>query len=301
MGYPTKIEWTDATWNTVGGCDIHSPGCINCYAMPIAASGRLREHPLYRGVTKLVKGKPVFNGMLTVLPVDHPGWTWPLRWRGAAQPKLGAGKPSLIFVGDMSDLFHKDRPVAHVDRVAGTIMASTHIGQLLTKRADVMADYFTSARTAHQLAHEGPHPRLWLGFSAERQQEMDERAKHMRRLAEAGWQIFVSIEPLLGPVVLPSWFGHVPRKPWVIVGGESGPDAREMYPTWIRAIRDHAWEMHCPFFFKQWGEYAHEGQQDAEGKTLIFPIDAEGYQRIGKKRAGRLLDHREYSEFPEVA
>lgn len=317
MGYPTQIEWTDATWNPVGGCDIESPGCIHCYAQVIAASGRLRNHPLYSGVTKMVKGKPVFNGMLTVLPENHPNWMWPLRWHGAKEPRLGAGEPSLIFVGDMADLFHKGRPIAHIDRAVAPIILSTHIGQLLTKRPDMMANYFGEATTFLRLyAAMGrmrgmaavpammnqfirfAQDRLWLGFSAERQKEMDERARHMRSLALAGWQIFVSVEPLLERVILPRWFGHMPRKPWVIVGGESGPDARPMHPEWVREVRDHAAELGCPFFFKQWGEYAHEGQLDASDKRLIFPSDAEGYQRIGKKRAGRLLDGREHNAFP---
>src|SRR6185436_21098034 len=64
MGYPTGIEWTDATWNPIGGCSIASPGCINCYAQELAGT-RLAHLPLYAGTTDLVKGKHVFNGKLT--------------------------------------------------------------------------------------------------------------------------------------------------------------------------------------------------------------------------------------------
>src|SRR5574341_811905 len=117
MGYPTNIEWTDATWNPIGGCSIKSPGCINCYAMRIAGSGKLDYHPLYAGVTTMYKGKPVFNGKMTILPDDHPAWEWPLKWRGAKRPVMGSGMPSLIFVGDMADLFHEDRPEVEIARV----------------------------------------------------------------------------------------------------------------------------------------------------------------------------------------
>ena len=33
----TKIEWADATWNPIVGCEIVSPGCKHCYAMGQAA------------------------------------------------------------------------------------------------------------------------------------------------------------------------------------------------------------------------------------------------------------------------
>ena len=71
MAYPTGIEWTDATWNPIGGCDLASPGCINCYAQELAGT-RLAHLPLYAGTTDIVKGKHVFNGKLTVAPDDAP-------------------------------------------------------------------------------------------------------------------------------------------------------------------------------------------------------------------------------------
>ena len=115
MGYPTNIEWTDATWNPIGGCSIKSPGCINCYAQLLAGT-RLTWHPLYAGVTDIVKGKPVFNGKMTVAAEDNDIWRWPLKWRGAKYPRMGVGQPSLIFVGDMADLFHEGRPSADIVR-----------------------------------------------------------------------------------------------------------------------------------------------------------------------------------------
>jgi protein gp37 len=71
MGYPTPIEWTDATWNPIGGCSIKSPGRPPWYAQKLAGT-RLKNHPLYAGTTNTVTGKPVFNGHLTVSPDDHP-------------------------------------------------------------------------------------------------------------------------------------------------------------------------------------------------------------------------------------
>ncbi|WP_375454801.1 DUF5131 family protein [uncultured Methylobacterium sp.] len=142
MSGPSPIEWTDATWNTIGGCSIRSAGCGPCYAQQLAGT-RLYTHPLYAGTTTRLKGKPVFNGRLTALPFDHPTWTWPLRWRGARAPILGPGRPSLIFVGDMSDLFHEARSLGYAMRVWMTAyrVAGRHILQLLTKRPEVMLDF----------------------------------------------------------------------------------------------------------------------------------------------------------------
>lgn len=136
----TAIEWTDATWNPIGGCSIISPGCINCYAQQLAGT-RLKHHPLYAGTTDLLKGKPIFNGRLTALPTDHPTWSFPLSWRGAKNPVMGPNARSLIFVGDMSDLFHEDRPFGYAMRVFEIGMRSRHILQLLTKRPDRMLEF----------------------------------------------------------------------------------------------------------------------------------------------------------------
>ena len=260
MGYPTDIEWTDATWNPIGGCSIRSPGCINCYAQLIAGT-RLKWHPLYAGVTDTVKGKPVFNGKMTVAADEHEVWRWPLKWRGAKLPRMGAGAPSLIFVGDMADLFHEGRDGAHIDRVIGIAGACddvgrSHIFQLLTKRPDVMADYISTrghkAWNARRVATERwPANNLWLGFSAERQQEFDERWQHLRPLALAGWTIFVSIEPMIGAVVLPDDFLALRSRAQVIVGGESGDERRETNPDWMRAVRDKCLASGVPYFTKQ--------------------------------------------------
>jgi protein gp37 len=260
MGYPTDIEWTDGTWNPIGGCSIKSPGCINCYAQLLAGT-RLTWHPLYAGVTDTVKGKPVFNGRMTIAADDHAVWRWPLKWRGAKRPRMGAGMPSLIFVGDMADLFHEDRDAAHIDRVIGVAGACedkghSHILQLLTKRPGRMAGYIASrghkAWNARRLTTERwPANNMWLGFSAERQQEFDERWPHMRLLADAGWTIFVSIEPMIGPVTLPADFLAFGDRAQIIVGGESGSERRETNPDWMRALRDQCLAAGVPYFTKQ--------------------------------------------------
>jgi protein gp37 len=130
--------WWDYTWNPVGGCKAISPGCTLCYAAQIAGTYTHTEW-IHQGVTIRRGTKRIFNNTLKVLPAGHHGWTEPLRWKGVPRPKLGPDQPSLIFVGDMSDLFHKDRQSEIICRVCATIAQSAHIGLLLTKRTERMA------------------------------------------------------------------------------------------------------------------------------------------------------------------
>jgi protein gp37 len=117
-----------------------------------------------------------------------------------------------------------------------------------------------------------------------------------------------------------------PSLDWVIAGGESGPGARPMHPAWARSLRDQCAESGVPFFFKQWGEYAPWAPEDfsePKGATVVYPDGSTGWvagnedhltnwtrglpdgwafaTRVGKKRAGRELDGREWSEFPRAA
>jgi protein gp37 len=100
----------------------------------------------------------------------------------------------------------------------------------------------------------------------------------------------LSVEPLIAPVDLSSWLAHIQ---WVIVGGESGPDARPMYPQWVRTIRNQCQERGVAFFFKQWGnrypvEHRNNGSYQVE------------FHRTNKKAAGRDLDGRTWDEFPDI-
>jgi protein gp37 len=340
MSASTKIEWTDATWNPVGGCSIHSPGCQNCYAMRLAA--RHPHHPIYEGTVQPSKAGPVWTGKLTIAPDEHPVWKWPTRWRGSTSPVMGDGKPSLIFVGDMSDLFHEDRPFIHVDRVFGTMgnceEKHSHIFQLLTKRPNVMAEYIAMrgyrAWNAARLGQEAwPARNVWLGCSVERQQEADERRPYVAQLAARGFTTFVSYEPALGAV---DWTGWEFVKQ-IISGGESDRNddrARPSRPDWHRVTGEFCAANGIAFFFKQWGEYLPVGQiLPGHGKicggTAVKPgrmklhyIEASNREpkyafaergvefastddnrlsfRVGKLAAGRLLDGREHNGFPEV-
>ena len=208
MAPPKAPAWWDFSWNPISGCFAVSPGCKNCYAAHLSARAS-KQFPLYEETTHSVRGKPVFNGKLDALPPAHLGWLFPLRWRGADDPLLGAGQPSLIFVGDMSDLFHEERPTRIIDQVVSPIAVSRHIGLLLTKRAERMAQYFLAPDSDRRASWRA---RFWLGFSAERQQQFDERWPLMRELAKRGWIVFVSVAPMLGPVTLPLDLLYMPYR-----------------------------------------------------------------------------------------
>jgi len=338
MGYPTPIEWTDATWNVIGGCSIKSPGCINCYAQLLCGT-RLARHPLYAGTTDLVKGRPVFNGEMTVLPDDHPAWMWPLRWRGAKTPRRGPGARSLVFVGDMSDLFHPQRSIRAIMRVLAVAALADHLDfQLLTKRPEVMHEILLNKATPglvesmmdevapphwckRELVDVGGWPlrNVWCGTSVERQREANERRMFMHNLADAGWVTFVSYEPALGPVDWTRWA----FLDWLISGGESGKrDPRPSHPDWHTAARDFCAEYGIPYLFKQWGEWSPERPENFvrvtksrwSHKTLTFRSSGEHYNafepdtlldpdmrtvyRVSKGAAGRLLDGRYHDAWP---
>ena len=244
--------WWDGTWNPVGGCNYVSPGCKNCFVPAWLAS---HTHPgnsgaVQHGVTTRVNGRMVFNGNLTVFPDGHHAWTFPLTWEGAEHPKLGPGKPSLLWIADLSDLF-EDRPNEIISRAIATVTLSPHIGLVLTKRSARMAEYSTSLdpRTVERW-----QPQIWPGFSAENQEWFDKRWADMRVLADAGWFTFVSIAPMLGAVKLPPDFLALGNRTWVIVSGEQRvPRTRPRYldPQWARAVRDQCREAGIPFFMKQ--------------------------------------------------
>jgi protein gp37 len=241
-------NWWDGNWSPVGGCSPVSPGCKNCYAAEIAAKQR-HQIPLYLGATDFRNEKPRFNGHLTALPAGHPGWVWPLTWPGAHRPLLGPGQPSLIFVGAMTDIFHENRPEADIDKVVEMIGLSDHVGLLLTKRALRMAQYFAAPRP--EKTERRWRQKLWLGFSAERQEEFDARWAHLGPLAERGYTVFVSIAPMLAPVKLPPDFLRHGQRAWAIVSGEQGRGARHMDPNWARAVRDQCAAAGVPFFVLQ--------------------------------------------------
>jgi protein gp37 len=310
MADTTKIEWTDATWNIINGCSVHTPGCTNCYAMLLAGT-RLANHPSRAGLTTSTKAGPVWNGTVRLY---EPWLTQPLEW----------SKPRDIFVCAHGDLFHDAVTDAMLDKVFAVIALCAvegreHRFQVLTKRSGNMRRYIGRlAERAHAIAEEvvyqhkrpmetgsaimrmierGPLPNVWLGVSTEDQRRADERIPDL--LATPAAVRWISAEPLLGPIDLTMlhWEGltninvltgahglNVPLEgsggalDWVVVGGESGRGARPMDPAWARSLREQCAGAGVAFLFKQWGEWAPTGARtEEEGHSLAF-VDRRGAQ-----------------------
>jgi protein gp37 len=207
---------------------------------------------VHTGVTKAnASGRRKWTGDLTALRDGDPIWTLPLTHPGVANPALGPRKPNLIFTVLEGDLFVEGRPKEDIDRVCLTITVSRHIGLLCTKYTREMANYFAGLdpRTVRIW-----QPKLWLGFSAENQECFNRRWSDIRPFAHAGWYVFVSIAPMLGPVTLPPDFLALGKRTWVIVNGEceqiNRDECRPMDADWARSIRDQCRGANIPFFMR---------------------------------------------------
>ncbi|MFC3894457.1 DUF5131 family protein [Lentzea rhizosphaerae] len=243
MSTRSSIEWTETTWNPTTGCDKVSAGCDNCYALTLAKRLKAMGSAKYQTDGDPRTSGPGFGVMTHALSLAEP-----FRWR----------EPRLVFVNSMSDLFHAKIPLEFIQRVFD-VMAATprHTYQILTKRA------LRLRRLADQL----PWPEnIWIGTSVENQ----EAVGRIDDLAQVPAAVrFLSCEPLIGPLRDIN-LEHVD---WVIVGGESGANARAVDEEWIVDIRDQCSRADVAFFFKQWG-----------GRT--------------PKAGGRLLQGRTWDEMP---
>ena len=245
MATTSKIEWTEQTWNPTVGCTKISAGCTHCYAETMAQ--RLQA----------MKTRGYENGFeLTLLPERL---TEPLKRK----------RPTVYFVNSMSDVFHEDVPFDYIDKIFDTIhQTPQHTYQILTKRADRMAEYF-SGKNAPQNA--------WLGVSVENRRHGVSRIDELRKV-NANIR-FLSVEPLLEPL------GDLDLRNihWVIVGGESGPKARPMKSEWVESIRNQCEAAGVAFFFKQWGGWGADGVKRA------------------KRHNGRELHGRTWDQMPDSA
>ncbi len=247
----------------------------------------------------------------------------PLRWRKRRLVRADHGA---------GDLFHPDLPDHFIDQVFLVIRrASRHTFLILSDYPGRMEEYFVSRYGRMAADQRTPLPNLWLGARVRNQSEADQRLPYLTLVPAA--IRFVSCEPLIGPLDLSPWLWTA--RPfidpetgvedtamdagvaiqWVIVGGESGPSARPMHPTWIRDIQIDCAEAGVKFSFTQWGDHV-----PAAGRSLPEVVGSEkvGLQpdgtllglhdsikadtavliRVGKHAAGRRLDGREWNEMP---
>jgi protein gp37 len=232
----STIEWTDVTWNPVTGCTKISPGCKHCYAERMAKRLKMMGQANYR------------NGFeITLQP--HM-LELPLKWK----------TPKRIFVNSMSDLFHTDVPFDYIEQVFGMMrQAHWHQYQVLTKRSERLLELNTRLRW---------EPQIWMGVSVEN----NDYVRRIDDLRKTNAHVkFLSLEPLLGPLHKLNLRGI----DWAIVGGESGPGARAVDPSWVVDIRDQCCRADVAFFFKQWGG-------------------------VQKKKTGRELEGRTWEEMPQL-
>lgn len=228
----SKIEWTNKSWNPVTGCNKVSEGCRHCYAEVMAR--RLKA----MGQIKYANGFSVTT--------HEDSLEEPLKWH----------KPQMIFVCSMGDLFHEKVADSFIDKVMQTIEATPqHRYQLLTKRAKRMAKYFSN------------HPipaNAWLGVTVECKASIY-RIDLLRNLNAT--VKFLSCEPLLENLGQMNLEGI----DWVIVGGESGMQARPMKEEWVLNVKKQVDALNIPFFFKQWGTWGADGirrNKHVNGKLL---------------------------------
>jgi len=279
MAENSKIEWTDHTFNPWIGCTKVSPGCDHCYA-----EARM-DHRLGQ-----VRWGPHGERRRT----GEAYWREPLKWNRRA---ADAGQRERVFCASLADVFDNQILSDWRADLWALIESTPNLDWLLlTKRPQNIA--------AMLPANWGDGwPNVWLGTTAENQTEADRRIPHL--LARRATVRFVSAEPLLGPI---DFTAIGPRLDWIIVGGESGPGARPMHPDWARSIRDQCAAAGVPFFFKQHGDWLATSDDNGEisygshprhGWDIDGPTEAWAY-RVGKTRAGRLLDGIEHNAMPEA-
>jgi protein gp37 len=296
VGAKSKIEWLagGATWNVATGCDKVSSGCKNCYAERIALDMQAR------GVKKYADG--------FALRIHPEQLHIPLSW--------GRGRP--VFVNSMSDFFHAGIPFEILDaHFAVMALAQRHVFIILTKRPERAVSYFehqrrlgmaavfnrsrgltlelgkaiSRAATANQngwfVTAPGPSmplPNVIIGISAEDQDTFNTRCRVLADIPAA--LRCVSLGPLLGPIDAREYIGHGRPVGWVIAEGETGDNARQTQPDWLRLLQYDCATLGVPFFFKQWGEWG--------------PISGDTLGRLGRHNTGNALDLKQYLEFPEV-
>jgi protein gp37 len=287
MSANTSIEWTEATWNPVVGCERISSGCAHCYAKAIHD----RRHKAYlAGGNVLV---PQYANPFEAVRPREDRLTLPLRWR----------KPRRVFVNSMSDLFHEDVPTEFIAAVLGVCaLAQRHTFQILTKRAETMQLAMTELERAGGARHcvstafqlvgaqptcdsrldEWPLPNVWLGVSVENKRFRDERIPQLLKTSAAVH--FISAEPLLEDIANDEVFSaylysgfteppHNDRLDWVIVGGESGPSARPFDLAWARSIVQQCQTAGVPVFVKQLGARPRVDGPPGDSRTWVLDLD----------------------------
>ncbi len=257
MSENTKIEWTDASWNPLRArrlsdgkvgwhCEMLSPGCAHCYAQTF--NGR----KLPNGGTGLDYTKK--SSALVETFIDDSFLEDPMRWR----------RPRKVFVCSMTDLFGEWVSDDQIDMIFAMMeRCARHTFQVLTKRADRMADYcgWRWGNREDGPGHRIPAWNIWLGVSAENQTTANKRIPDLIDTPAA--VRFVSYEPAIAAVNFRTGIYDMGGGcsvgtalediDWLIVGGESGPGARPFDLAWARFAIDQCQAAGTACFVKQLG------------------------------------------------
>lgn len=243
---PTKIEWTQASWNPTIGCDKVSSGCKNCYAQAMAKRLQAIGNPDYKD-----------------------GFAFKMLPQRLDEPKRNK-KPTLYFVNSMSDLFHQKMDFGFLERIMQVIADTPHHQyQILTKRPHTMKEYFSKREIP---------PNVWLGTTVE-SSKVKPRIDLIRDLsASVKW---LSCEPLISDLGEIDLRGI----DWVIAGGESGANARAMKEEWVLNIKRQCEAQNVAFFFKQWGAWGSDGvkRSKKENGALLGGKIYQAYPKIVQK------------------
>ena len=240
MSKSTKIEWTEHTWNPVTGCTHVSPGCDHCYMY--------RMYPRLNAMG--IKGYEKSPDVVQLLPERLKE---PMKWK----------KPRIVFVCSMSDLFHRNVPMDYIRDIFQVMVKSSeengHIFQVLTKRPGRAVAFWKEYSNSF---NDVWPTNIWMGTSVENQ-KYAERLTVLNRLPAP--VKFCSAEPLLESLNLTKWLEKGELQ-WLIVGGESGFNCREMKIEWANDLLQQSKACNVPFFLKQLG-----GVKDSRGgnKALI--------------------------------
>jgi len=284
----SKIEWTQKVWNPVTGCTKISAGCENCYAEKFA---------------KRLAGRCGYDQENPFKITSHEDKIYePAKWR----------KPKIVFVGSMGDIFHDDVPDHWIDAIMATAaIFPKHTFMFLTKRPKRMQEYFSRSKeeilknwedSIYQIGwadkdgdvdstacflynysqKHWPIPNIWLGVTVENQATANYRIPLLGETLAA--KRFISVEPMLGNLFIGGYLSGYDIK-WVICGGENGQGARPMHPDWVSSLLGQSHLLAIPFFFKGWGEWLYYNNSSAH--------------KLGKKKSGRMIDGKEYLQYPK--
>jgi protein gp37 len=262
---PTKIEWTNETWNPIVGCSKISEGCKNCYAEKMAK--RLASISLSSEFAPCS-----FDNYVDVLNISN--WNGKTSLREDQLPKPSHWKkPRKIFVCSMGDLFHESVPFEWIDIIIIIIAQHPeHTFQVLTKRPHIALEYFRwkgkqikdngldsiPSQSDDMLDYVGSLKNLWLGATTENQEEADRRIPILLQIPAAIH--FISYEPALSAIDVNKYLPVIVGKrkymrpaqiDWVIAGPETGHHARPFEFKWFLSLYDQCYHSGTAFFDKK--------------------------------------------------